>query len=215
MCIADPPDNIGLAYDEYDDNLSPSKYRDLLWHCVNAIQYADIVFISFNARHFPTMGSIVEKFPSDGISFRWLIQNVTFGYYAQKDFGYCFRPILRVMRNGAETYPDAVRVQSARQKLGDKRANPKGKIPGDCWEIPRVTGNSKQRRKWHKTQLHEDLYRRCLLYSCQPGDSVCDLFSGTGTLARASRGMDLDVTMVDISEGYCARIAAEHELEVK
>ena len=51
-------------------------------------------------------------------------------------------------------------------------------MPGDVFDFPRMTGNSKQLRPWHKTQLHEDLVERCILLSTQPGDHVVDPFGG-------------------------------------
>ena len=79
-----------------------------------------------------------------------------------------------------------------------------------------MNGNSKQRRSWHNTQLNEELYERCLLYSCVSGDRVADLFAGTGTMARAVRNleMDLNVDLFDVSETYCNKIAEEHGVEV-
>jgi hypothetical protein len=144
------------------------------------------------------------------------MQYVTFGRYIHGDFGRCFRPLLRIQRKGAEVFLDRIRVESERQRMGDKRADPRGKIPGDVWQFNRVTGNSKQRRKWHNTQLNEELYERCLLYSCSDKDRVADLFAGTGTMARAVRNLDMDlnVDLFDVSTMYCTHIAAEHSVGV-
>jgi DNA modification methylase len=77
-----------------------------------------------------------------------------------------------------------------------------------------VTGNSKQRRAWHNTQLNEALYERCILFSTKPGDRIADLYAGTGTMARASKDLDLDVDLYDISEFYCGKIAEEFGVPV-
>jgi hypothetical protein len=212
MIFADPPDNIGLKYEGYTDQQKRCNYRSLLVNTFGCIDHCDILWVSFNPNHMALVGAILDL---DGFSrqcnldVRWFMQHVTFGYCMRTDFSRCFRPMIRIMRKGAETYPDAVRIESDRQKQGDKRANPLGKIPSDIWEIPRVTGNSKQRRKWHNTQLNELLYERCLDFSCVPGDLVADIYMGTGTMARAAKGRGLDVDLFDVSKFYCEQVAEE------
>jgi site-specific DNA-methyltransferase (adenine-specific) len=218
MIFADPPDNIGLKYDGFEDQMKDHEYRDLLWHTIAKYEQCDVFWMSFNVNHIQLVSSILNSMEThlEDYSVRWLMQYTTFGYYMADDFGRCFRPLLRIMRKGAEVYPNAIRIESDRQKMGDKRADPRGKIPGDVWQFNRVTGNSKQRRKWHNTQLNEELYERCLSYSASDGDRVADLFAGTGTMARAVRnlGMDLNVDLFDVSTMYCTHIAAEHSVGV-
>jgi len=220
MIFADPPDNIDLSYEDYEDTLSPEMYRELLAHTLQAIGVCDILWVSINPNNIGLMGSILENkenewwFHDEEVEIRWFMQYVTFGYNMRNDFSRCFRPLVRLMREGAVTYPDAVRIESERQKMGDKRADPRGKIPPDVWAIHRVTGNSKQRRKWHNTQLNEALYERCLDFSCMPGDRVADLFAGTGTMGRAAEGKGLDVTMYEISDTYCGHLAEEFDTPI-
>jgi DNA modification methylase len=219
MIFADPPDNIDLSYEGYEDTLAPQMYRRLLASTLQALARCEILWVSFNPNHMGLMGSILENkdewwFNDEKVDIRWFVQYVSFGYNMRGDFSRCFRPMVRLMREGAETYPDAVRIESDRQKMGDKRADPRGKIPPDVWAIHRVTGNSKQRRSWHNTQLNEALYERCLDFSCVPGDKVADLYAGTGTMMRAAEGKDLDVTLFDISETYCGHLAEEFNTKI-
>lgn len=217
MLFADPPDNVGLGYGGYDDNLDRASYRKLLKYILDSTYYTDILFISYNAKHMSLMGHILEEGWYNDYEFevRNLVQYISFGYCSQKDFSYCFRPIVRIMRKGVETYPDAVRIESDRQKQGDKRADPRGKIPGDVWPFHRVTGNSRQRRRWHPTQLNEALYERCLDFSCERGDAAGDLFAGTGSMGRAATDRGLDISLFEISETYCGKLADEFNIEPK
>lgn len=220
MIFADPPDNIGLRYEGFTDKMTRTKYRDLLWDTLHTINNCEILWVSFNPNHMNLMGSLLHESGFVGgddadIDIRWFIQHVTFGYNMPKDFSRCFRPMVRLMRKDAVTYPDAIRIESERQKMGDKRADPRGKIPPDVWAIHRVTGNSKQRRRWHNTQLGEALYERCLDFSCVPGDKVADIFMGTGTMARAAEHKGLDVDLFDISEFYCNKVAEEFGVKVE
>jgi DNA modification methylase len=93
-----------------------------------------------------------------------------------------------------------------------------GRIPDDVWEFPRVTGNSKERRSWHPTQHPVAVYARILRLSTEPGDTIVDLFGGTGTLFRANNGYGeadrRNAVAVEISKAYCDRIAAEHNIPI-
>ena len=217
MIFADPPDNIGLKYNGYSDKMDPQKYRvwmwDLIWH---AAKKCDVLWLSYNARHTFMIGGLIDNFLTIELG-NWeaksCVQTFTFGQHCKRDLGNNHRPLARLMRKGTKLYPDAVRVPSWRQLNGDKRADPRGRVPGDVFDFPRVTGNSKQRRSWHPTQLHEDLYERCIKLCCQPGDTVCDIFAGTGTLARVSGRCGVNALLVDIDKEYCEKIAKEHSLE--
>jgi DNA modification methylase len=107
-------------------------------------------------------------------------------------------------------YPDATRVPSWRQEHGDKRADPRGRVPGDVFDFTRVTGNSKQRRAWHPTQLNEGLVERCLNLTTVEGDYVLDPFGGTGTTLRVCKRIGRNCTLIEIDPAYCAKIAEEH-----
>ena len=215
MIFADPPDNIKLDYDGYDDKVSKDAYADLLWEIIaSGTGVTDVLWISYNAIHTHLMGHLIYRFleGAEEWEVKHCVQIFTFGQHNQHDLGNNHRPLVRLMRKGTPLYPDAIRVPSWRQLNGDKRADPRGRVPGDIFDFPRVTGNSKQRRKWHKTQLHEELYERCIRLTCSPDARPCDLFAGTGTMARACAKTGHDCTLIDISETYCNKIAEEHGL---
>lgn len=217
MLFADPPDNVGLTYETYDDRLSDEDYRRLLEDTIGyGMANAEILWISYNARHMNLMGSILHECEKNtNWRIRHLVQHVTFGYCARKDFSHCFRPLVRIMQPKAITYPEAVLIPSDRQiKYNDPRAAKGGKIPPDVWTISRVTGNSKQRRSWHHTQLNEELYERCLKFSATTGDRVGDLYAGTGTMARAARGLGMDVSLFELCPDYCGRMSEEFGVPV-
>lgn len=214
--IADPPDNIGLGYDSYDDRRSDDEYSDFLYRLIaSAAGCCGSAWISFNARHVFVVGAIVDQlFRGTSTEARLFIQTFTFGQSRQTDCGNGYRPLLRLRRHDAPLYPDAIRVESARQRAGDKRAAPGGCVPLDHWpEFPRITGNCRERRSWHPTQLREAMIQRMVRLTTLPGDRVADVFSGTGTVLRAVD--DRDVVSIEIDRGYCDKIAAEHGLEVE
>lgn len=221
VAIADPPDNLGLAYKSYKDRMPPEEYQDFLYRLMAImIDHAETAWISFYSDYIFMVGTHVENLQGwwrsagDPIEARLFVQSFTFGQNRRTDCGRGYRPLLRLRRKGAPLYPDAIKVPSWRQQHGDARATAGGKVPLDHWdEFPRITGNCKERRAHHPTQLREGLVRRCIDLSSQEGDSVLDIFSGTGTVLRAAKH-DRVITSVELDPYYCQQIAAEHNLEI-
>lgn len=218
-CIfADPPDNIGLNYGAYNDSRLELEYLDFLERCLEAFsQHSGLIWISFNACWTFGMGEIFQKFLRQNKS--WLakpcVQTFTFGQYNSRDFANNHRPLWRLMHKTATTHPQHILEESWRLRHGDKRAKPGGRVPGDVFDFPRVTGNSQQRRNWHPTQLNEGLVERCILASTLPGEWVLDPFAGTGTTLRVCKKLERGCTTIEIDADYCRRIAAEHGLPIK
>ena len=138
-CIfADPPDNIGLAYDGYNDKLATDQYVELLDDLVEfSCAAAEIVWISFNAKWTFEMGRIFSNFLDrcpdwEGKACQ---QVFTFGQHNKNDLGNNHRPLWRLKRRDAPLYPDQIKVPSWRQRNGDKRAAPGGRVPGDVLDF--------------------------------------------------------------------------------
>lgn len=213
-CIfADPPDNIGANYGTFNDKREKDEYLHWLRRCLEMfILKAGIAWVSYNARWSFAMGVIVSDLLD---KHKWLeaklcVQTFTFGQHNHNDLGNNHRPLLRLRRDDAPLYPDAIRVPSWRQLNDDKRADPRGRVPGDVFDFPRVTGNSKQRRSWIPTQLHEGLVERCIKLTTLPGQQVLDPFAGSGTTLRVGLRIDRPVTLIEYSLPYCKEIAKEH-----
>lgn len=209
MVFADPPDNIGLGYKGFKDRRDKVDYRNMLatlfYGCA---RLCDVFWLSFNPVHIPMVGGLTEDFLATHLEweFKPCVQTFTFGQHNHKDLGVGHRPLYRYTRKGTEIYPDAIRIPSWRQLNGDKRADSRGRVPLDVFDFPRVTGNSKQRRSFSPTQLHEGLYERCIKLCCKPGDCVLDLFAGSGTLGRVAPRCGVHPVMVEISRETCDAI---------
>jgi len=213
--VADPPDNIGLKYNGYRDRLPEDEYVKLLHDWLHAFVYhSQTVWFSFNARWTFHVGGIVADMLAciRGLEAKPCVQTFTFGQHSHTDLGNNHRPLWRLRWHDAPLYPDAIRVPSWRQENGDKRADPRGRVPGDVFDFPRVTGNSKQRRPWHPTQLNEGLVERCIKLTTREGDTVLDPFAGTGTTLRVCKRLGIHCTLIEIDAAYCAKITEEHGL---
>jgi len=217
-CIfADPPDNIGLKYREYKDKLPDEDYVKLLDRWVTLfVDTAWVTWLSFNPKWIFDMGAIVKRLQVDhpDLEVKPCVQTFTFGQYNKNDFGINQRPLWRFRRHDARLYPEQVKVPSWRQLNGDKRAAEGGRVPGDVFDFPRVTGNSKQRRNWHPTQLHEGLVERCIKMSTVEGNTVCDPFAGTGTTLRVCERIGRSCVTMDTDRDYCERISEENGVSI-
>jgi len=216
-CIfADPPDNIGLFYCDGKDLVPDCEYLTWLGQCIrHFLPITDTLWLSFNAKWMLDLSCVLDELihaPLRNLEARFCIQTFTFGQHRQTDLGYGYRPLLRLRYENAPIYPDQVRVPSWRQEHGDKRADPRGRVPSDVFNFPRVTGNSQQRRTWHPTQLHEGLIERCIKLSTKEGDVVLDPFAGTGTTLRVCKRINRSCILIEKNAYYCEKLAEEHGL---
>jgi site-specific DNA-methyltransferase (adenine-specific) len=227
-CIfADPPDNIGLGYNEYPDRLSDEDYVKLLDRWLHLfVDTAFTTWFSFNVKWTIDVSIISrrlqEEFPD--LDIHHGVQTFTFGQHNKRDFGNNHRPLWRFRRHDACIYPEQIKVKSKRQEMGDKRAAPGGRVPGDVhnfplllvdvYDYPRVTGNSGQRRKWHPTQLHEGLVERCIKSCTVEGNTVCDPFAGTGTTLRVCERIGRSCVTMDTDRDYCEKISEENGVTI-
>lgn len=214
VIFADPPDNLGVKYDGYRDIIE--SYESWLTTMINVARFnCGIFWLSFNARYGPAVMSAVRRLeprPADWPLFIW---RFTFGQHRQSDCGNGYRPLLRIMQEKSQLYPDAIRVPSARQtKYGDKRADPRGRVPDDVWDFPRVCGTFKDRKKWHPCQHPKALIERIVKFSAVPGDLVIDMFAGSGNTLEVCKELGIDCIGIDISRQYCEKIAEETGAEL-
>lgn len=249
--FADPFDNIGLGYNAYKDALSDGDYADLCEKWIDAFSaVAPTVWLSFNAKWTFLFGALFHKFLAKNPDWegKSCVQVFTFGQHRQSDLGNNHRPLWRLRHKSAPIYPDNIRIPSWRQRNGDKRADSRGRVPGDVFDMqytvegvihtetdakgvtrevgsditfippspgdvfdfPRVTGNSKQRCDWHPTQLHEELVERAVKLSTKEGDRVLDPFGGTGTTLRVCEKIGRACTLIEMDDLYCGHIRVNH-----
>lgn len=72
-----------------------------------------------------------------------------------------------------------------------------GKNPGDVWKI-----NTKPFSEAHFATMPPELAERCVKAACQPGGTVLDPFSGSGTTGMAAIQQGRKYVGIDINEDY-------------
>lgn len=219
MIFADPPDNLGLRYGEYKDDLPLDTYywklECLTWLALNKCK---CFWLSYYWQHdIEIKGRLRSLLKTQRFSAhraKTFIWRYTFGQHNENDFGSGFRYLLRVVSPTWKPV-ELPRVESERQRIGDARANPEGRIPDDVWDfniiqdVPRVVGNAKERRVWHPTQHPEALIERIIMSSVPKDGTILDCYNGTGTVMRVGQRMGRDVHGVDIDGLYCSKVSLE------
>lgn len=102
-------------------------------------------------------------------------------------------------------YPEHPQAETSQYGNGKKQLwqpNPRGAKPRDVIEVPTLN-NGMQEKTLHPTQKPEELLRKFILASSNPGDLVLDPFLGSGTTAVVSEQLKRRWIGCDISLEYC------------
>ncbi len=150
LAFADPPFNIGYAYDQYDDRQDRASYLDWSRRWIGAVYRVlkpDGAFWLAIGDEYAAELKLIAQNTLPGLSIgdagfhcrSWVIWYYTFGVHCNRKFTRSHAHLFHFVKDPKRfTFNgDGVRVPSARQLVyADKRANPKGRVPDDTWLIP-------------------------------------------------------------------------------
>lgn len=213
LVFADPPFNIGHGYVGYDDSLARDEFErfteewiDVAWArcggvlCLHGPDYLAELYVLAQRRL--GMRRIA-----------WVNWHYRFGQCSRSNWIDARCHCLIFAKSSEWTWnPDDVLVQSDRAAVyGDARVGDyeRGgqRLPGTVWGVPsdgqywgRVQGNSKERWQGHPNQLPEVYLARLLRAYTNPGDTVLDMFCGSGTMPVVADALGRDCTSYEISE---------------
>jgi len=210
LIFTDPPYNIGLKYDTHKDNMTNEEYikwcEEWISECIRILKEDGSFYLAIGDEYAAEI-SIMLK--SKGLKLRnWIIWYYTFGQNQRKKFNRSHTHIFYFVKDGKRfTFnSDDIRVESVRQKIKDKRAHPKGKVPDDVWQISRVAGTFNERVKNFPCQMPLKLLETVIKTSSNQKDIVLDPFMGSGTTAVASKKLNRNYIGIEISPLYCKKI---------
>jgi len=208
LVFADPPFNIGYAYDKYRDDLPPPQYlkwtRRWIDQCLRVLKPTGTLWVAIGDEYAAEIRVLMRR---RATLRNWVIWRYTFGQSCKGKFNRSHTHLFYFVKDKkAFTFnADAVRVPSDRQlKYDDKRANPKGKLPDDVWTFSRVCGTFKERVGWHPCQMPVALLERIIRACTNPGDVVLDPFAGSGTTLVAASRLGRRWAGVELSAEYAA-----------
>jgi len=223
LIFADPPFNIGLKYDNYNDKRSYEDYYNWsekwISETYRILKKTGTIYIAIGDEFAAEINLILKK---TGFNFRnWIIWYYTFGQNQRKKFNRSHTHILYFTKDREKFIFNAqdVRIPSARQQIyHDKRAHPDGKVPDDVWVFARVCGSFKERLGDHPCQMPEALLERIIKTSSNTGDVVLDPFGGTGTTSAVAKKLKRNYITMEMSKSYVEvikkRLEGRHE-EIK
>jgi DNA modification methylase len=230
LAFADPPFNIGYDYDAYDDKRSSEDYLDWSLRWMKEVQRVlseDGTFWLAIGDEYAAELKVMATRELGFVCRSWVVWYYTFGVNCKNKFSRSHAHLFHFVRdpNKFTFNSEAVRVPSARELVyGDKRANPKGRLPDDTWILrpqdladgfgpeentwyfPRVCGTFKERSGWHGCQMPEQLLGRIIRSCSNPGEVVVDPFAGSGTTLAVAKKLGRRYLGCELSEQYVSRI---------
>jgi site-specific DNA-methyltransferase (adenine-specific) len=230
LVFADPPFNIGYDYDVYDDARDDDDY--LKWcdrwieQVVRALKPNGTFWLAIGDEYAAELKVLMQR--EHQLKCRsWVVWYYTFGVNCKNKFSRSHAHIFHMLKD-AQSFTfntDQLRVPSARQLVyGDRRANPKGRLPDDTWILrpqdvpegfqanqdtwyfPRVAGTFKERAGFHGCQMPEQLLGRIIRASSDEGEVVLDPFAGSGTTLAVAKKLDRRYVGFELSSEYVDKI---------
>jgi len=208
LVFADPPYNIGVKYDIYDDNRPKEEYlewsNEWIGLVYDLLKETGSFYLAIGDEFAAELNIIAKE--SGFILRNWIIWHYTFGQNQRKKFTRAHTHILYFVKDEKNfTFnTDAIRIPSERQTTyNDKRAYLKGKVPDDVWQFSRVCGTFKERVKDYPCQMPEALIERVIRTSSNEGDLVLDPFAGSGTTPAIAKKLKRKYIGIELSKNYC------------
>jgi site-specific DNA-methyltransferase (adenine-specific) len=207
LVIADPMFNQGRPYPGCNDRLPRAAYLNFtdrwLAEVRRVLSPAGSLFVQISDEW---AGYLQVRLDALGLTWRnSIVWRYRFGPHLKRKFGRDHQQLLyyTAHRKRFTFNADVIRVRSARQEQGDKRADPRGRVPGDVWHFPRICGTFRER--WgHCCQTPEALLERIVLVASDPGDLVLDPLCGTGSALAVARRLGHRYLGIELSEETAA-----------
>jgi site-specific DNA-methyltransferase (adenine-specific) len=234
LAFADPPFNIGYEYDVYKDNQHSEEYlawtRKWMAGVARVLKPAGTFWLAIGDEYAAELKLIAQN--DVGFVCRsWVIWYYTFGVNCKYGFSRSHTHLFHFVKDPEHftfnALDPAIRVPSARQLVyADVRANPLGRLPDntwilrpqdapdgfqptdDTWYFARVAGTFKEREGFHGCQMPEQLLGRIIRACSNPGDSVLDPFSGSGTTLVVAKKLGRRWIGFELSKQYAGKIQA-------
>jgi site-specific DNA-methyltransferase (adenine-specific) len=210
LVVADPPYNIGIDYGNGSkaDRLTDAAYgawvQQWIAAAARAIAPHGTLWIVCGQEY---AGDHQLAIRAAGLHWRNTVTwRETFGVNCRRKFNRTSRPMFYAVKDPRRFTFNAehLTVRSRRQEIGDRRANPAGKILDDVWTIPRVCGTFRERVDGVPTQIPLALVRRVVLGMSNPGDLVVDPFTGSGTTGVVCADSGRRFVGIELREQFAA-----------
>lgn len=223
LIVTSPPYNIGKSYETrtplthyvaFIEQIIGECHRLLgphgamSWQVGNYVHKGEVV---------PIDSLIIPIFRSLGMKVRnRVVWSFGHGLHCSKRLSGRHETIVWATKSDDYTFDlDAIRVPQKYPgkryykgpRKGELSGNPKGKNPGDVWDISNIKHNHPEKLD-HPCQFPEELIDRLVLSLTAPGDVVLDPFAGSGTVGAVCNRLGRKSILVEREESY-VRMAAQ------
>jgi len=186
LVITDPPYNQGYHYNQYGDKLSEKDYIDLL----SKIPLPCVII------HYPeeTINILPKAIKAK------CEQVVTWVYNSNTG-----KQSRLISWWGCK--PDLNKVKQPYKNLTDKRIakriseGKEGSKLYDWWEVQQVKNVSKTKTA-HPCQIPEEIIKRIILTTALEGETIIDVFAGSGTTLAVAKKLGFDCIGYEIDSAY-------------
>lgn len=187
LVITDPPYNQGYAYNSYRDRMTEEEYIELLSHIPTPC-----VIIHYPEETINILPKAIKDKCEQVVC--WVYNSNTGKQSRLISWWGC--------------KPDFRKVLQPYKNLNDKRIQKRieeGKTGAklyDWWEINQVKNVSKEKTE-HPCQIPEEVIRRIILTTAKPGETIIDVFAGSGTTNKVANDLGFDTIGYEVDEFYC------------
>ena len=187
LVITDPPYNQGYAYNSYKDRMTEEEYIELLSHIPTPC-----VIIHYPEETINILPKAIKDKCEQVVC--WVYNSNTGKQSRLISWWGC--------------KPDFRKVLQPYKNLNDKRIQKRieeGKTGAklyDWWEINQVKNVSKEKTE-HPCQIPEEVIRRIILTTAKPGQTIIDVFAGSGTTNKVANDLGFDTIGYEVDEFYC------------
>jgi len=187
LVVTDPPYNQGYHYSEYDDKLSEDDYIDML----SKIPIPCVII------HYPeeTINVLPKAIKAKCEQVVCWVYNSNTGKQSRIISWWGCKPDFSKVRQPYKN-PNDKRVKELMRKGAT------GAKLYDWWDINQVKNVSKEKTE-HPCQIPEELIRRIILTTANEGQTIIDVFSGSGTTLKVAKDLGFDSVGYEIDERYC------------
>ena len=210
LIIADPP--YFRTIKDYWDNQWTSEQQYLAWcdkwvaESVRVLAPGGCLYVwgTTKSDTFLRMKLNVLNRYEELVYQNWIIWSYDWGGRTKKNFARKHEDLLMYSKGKNFTFnADEVRIpyKMKTNVRSTAKNNPNGKIPTDVWQKNNHT-TSKEYAGWHTTQKPISLLERIVLANTNPGDTVIDFFSGSGSTAIAALRNDRKFSGCEFDKNY-------------
>ena len=219
MAITSPPYNVGAGYAGYDDSREYQAYRGWLsevWKETRrvlcrggrfALNVAPTSISNYRPVHMDLSQDVIEAGLTPRTEILWYKQNMTAKRTAWGSFRSPRHPhIIPSWEYVLLFHKDSWKIEGDPQ-MATIRSEDFVAWSNGYWSIAPETAHHAN----HPAAFPEELIRRLILYFTYKGNTVLDMFGGTGTVAYVANQLQRRYIHIDVSPEYCA--AAEQRLQ--